>query len=248
MLASRVCEHARRVIVDDLDVGDQRRTGIQALEQIVREQRVFRHAAVERGDERVDVVEPFAREDAFVEEILIDVRDRGGVRVHAGVAGVGPGEQRPGRARHRDADARLQNAVAFGDAPGGGVETGAIQRVRDDADEGLGDVTRQARVGVERDAVTHRRKNVQLADLLGEAGVRCASQQPVEFFDLPAFPLPSHPRVFPRVPAPRAVEQEEAIGMVGAELLIEVLDAGARGGENRGDRRAALSTRRRRNR
>ena len=42
-----------------------------------------------------------------------------------------------------------------------------------------------------------------------------ASQQPVEFLDLAAFALPAHPRVFPRVPAPRAMKQKEAIGVLG---------------------------------
>ena len=82
----------------------------------MREQRVLRHASFERGHERVDVVEALAGEDALVEEILVDVRDGGGVRVDAGMAGVSPGEERSGRTGHGHADARLQNAVAFGDA------------------------------------------------------------------------------------------------------------------------------------
>ena len=116
VLASRVREDARRIVVDDLDVGDEGRPRIEALEEVVRQQRVLRHAPFERRHERIDVVEALAGEDAFVEEILVDVGDRGRVRVDAGMAGVGPGEQRPRRARHRDADSRLQNPVALGDA------------------------------------------------------------------------------------------------------------------------------------
>ena len=62
---------------------------------------------------------------------------------------------------------------------------------------------------------------------------RGASQQPVELLELAAFALPPHPRVFARVPAPRAMEQKEAIGVLGAEPPIEILDAGARGGKDR---------------
>ena len=134
VLASRVREDARRIVVDDLDVGDEGRPRIEALEQIVRQQRVLRHAALERRDERVDVVEALAGEDAFVEEILVDVRDGRRVRIDAGVAGVGPREQRSGGARHRDADARLQNPVALGDAADARVEARTVQRMRDDAD------------------------------------------------------------------------------------------------------------------
>ncbi len=117
--------------------------------------------------------------------------------------------------------------------------------MRDDADELLRGVARQARVGIERDAIAHRRENVQLADLHGEARVGGASQQPVEFFDLAAFALPPHPRVFPRVPAPLAMEQEEAIRVLGAEPLVEGLDcprAQRRGvGGSSGSSRASAS-------
>ena len=48
MLPPRVREHARRIVVDDLDVGDERGPRVEPLEQIVRQQRVLRHAPVER--------------------------------------------------------------------------------------------------------------------------------------------------------------------------------------------------------
>ena len=122
VLAPRVREDARRVVVDDLDVGDQGRPRIEAFEEIVRQQRVLRHPALERRGERVDIVEALAGENAFVEQVLVDVGHGGRVRVDAGVAGVGPREQRARRARHRDADARLQDPVALGDAADPGVE------------------------------------------------------------------------------------------------------------------------------
>ena len=112
VLPPRVREHARRVVVHDLDVGHERRARVEALEQIVRQQRVLRHASVERRGERVDVVQSLAGEDALVEEILVDVGDGGRVRIDAGVAGVRAREERSRRARHRHADARLQDAVA----------------------------------------------------------------------------------------------------------------------------------------
>ena len=36
------------IVVDDLDVGDERGARVQPFEQVVREQRVLRHAALER--------------------------------------------------------------------------------------------------------------------------------------------------------------------------------------------------------
>ena len=199
----------------------------------MRKHGVLRYASLERGRERIDVVEPLSGEDALVEEILIRVRNGGGVRIDACVACVRSGEQRSGSARHRDADARLQDAVALGDAPEASIEPRPIQRMRDDADERLGCVARQARVRIERDAIAHRRKNVQRADLLGEARVGGASQQPVEFFDLAALPLPPDPCVFQRVPAPLAMKQEEPVGVLGAEPPVERLDSRPRSGNER---------------
>ena len=75
---------------------------------------------------------------------------------------VQPREQRPGRARERDADARLQDAVAVGDAADARIEASArfsgcvmmpISCARG--------VARQARVAVERDAVAHLRQDRQ---------------------------------------------------------------------------------------
>ena len=80
VLASRVREHARRIVVDDLDVGDERRARVEPFEEVVRQQRVLGHAPLERGRERVDVVEALAGEDAFAEEILVDVGHRRRVR------------------------------------------------------------------------------------------------------------------------------------------------------------------------
>ena len=137
MLAPRVCEDTRRIVVNELDVGDKRGSSVEPFEQVVRQQRIHRHPMLERGDKRIDVVQALAGEDAFVEEILIDVGDRSRVRIDTGVTGIGAREERPGRAGHRDADARLQDAVPFSHASDRGIEARAIQRVLDDADEPL---------------------------------------------------------------------------------------------------------------
>ena len=99
------------IIVHDLDVRDERGPGVEALEEVVREERVLGDAALQRGRERVDVVEPFPREDALAEEVLVRVRDRRRVRVDAGVAREDAREARRRGARRRDRDARLEDAV-----------------------------------------------------------------------------------------------------------------------------------------
>ena len=54
----------------------------------MREHRVFRRAVLERRHERIDVVQPLAGEDAFVEQILVQVGDGRRIRIHARMPGV----------------------------------------------------------------------------------------------------------------------------------------------------------------
>ena len=163
VLPLRMREHARGIVVHDLDVADERGAGVHALEQVVRQQRVLRHAAVERRVERIDVVKALAGVDAFAEQVLIHVRHRGGVGVDAGVAGVGPREQRSGGAGHGHADARLQDAVALHHQLRLGIDDRPVQRMRDDADELARGLARQLRIRVERDAIPDRRQDLELA-------------------------------------------------------------------------------------
>src|SRR5262245_33248774 len=173
---------------------------MQPLEQVVRQESVLGYLVAERGIERVDVVKSFAGEDTLAEQVLVRIRYGGRIRVDPRVSGVQPREQRPGGAAERDADARLQDAVAGSHPSALGVELRAVERMRDDTDQIPGRVARQPRVAVERDAVADLRQDAQLAHGDDEAGVGCAAQQAVELLDLPALAFPSHPQLFARVP------------------------------------------------
>ena len=166
--------------------------------------------------------------------------------IDAGVARIEPREQRAGRARERDADARLQDAVAFGDAADRGIEGRPVERVRDDADQLARGVARQPRVAVERDAVAHLRQDRQVADVHGEAGVGGAAQQAVELLDLAALALPSHPQPFAArsTGAVRWKRKKRSAPSVGV-LRVERGDAGARGRQDLGVVRQRLGRRRR---
>jgi hypothetical protein len=100
----------------------------------------------------------------------------------------------------------LENAVAFGDATQRRVEGRSIEGVRDDADQLLGDVARQARVAVERDAVADLLQHGQVADGDDKAGIGGSAQQTIELLDLPPFALPSHPLRLARIPLTLTVE------------------------------------------
>jgi hypothetical protein len=93
-MAHRVDVVASRELLDDLHIGGEAGTREDALEQIVAEQRRVRHPAGERSLERIDVIDALAGVGAFAEQVLVNVRNGGGVRVHAGHAGEGALEQR----------------------------------------------------------------------------------------------------------------------------------------------------------
>jgi hypothetical protein len=197
MLTARMREYARRIVVDELDVRYECDACVETFEEIVGEQRVVGHAVAQRRHERVDVVEPLAGEDALGEQILVRVGHGGRIRIDAGVAGIEAREQRTRRTRERDADARLEDAVAVDHQTGLRIDQRAVQRVRGDADQRARGVARQRRVAVERDAVAHRRQYRCVADVDDEARVLGAAQQAIELLDLPALALPAHPQALP---------------------------------------------------
>src|SRR4029450_5092689 len=128
---------------------------VEPFEQVVRQEGVLGDWVRQRRIERVDVEQAFTGENAFAEKVLVGVGNRGRVRVDSRMSGIQPSEERPGCARERDADPWLEGAGSLCDAPQLGVEGRSIEWMRDDADQLPGDVARQARVAVERDAVAH---------------------------------------------------------------------------------------------
>ena len=70
---------------------------------------IFGELASDGALESIDVVNSFADEGAFLEDILVDVGDGAGVGIDAGLAGEKLGEARSTGAGHADADARLED-------------------------------------------------------------------------------------------------------------------------------------------
>ena len=121
---------ALRIVLGQLDVGDEAGTCVRALEQVVAEDAIRRQPARQREAERVDVIDPLADERAFAEQVLVDVGDRARVRIDAGLAGEHPRVARAARARQPGRHARLQDAVAVDDAASGNVVARHVQRMR----------------------------------------------------------------------------------------------------------------------
>src|SRR5262249_53733293 len=148
MLATAVRAEVRGVVVDHFHIGEQAGAGVGALDEIVAENGVGRKAAVQNLAEDVDLVDAFAGETAFTEEVLIDVGDRLRVAVETGLSGIDVRKARAIGGLHTDADARLQDAVAFFDSVGYRVDASAIQGMRERGDEALGDAAGKLRVRI----------------------------------------------------------------------------------------------------
>src|SRR5918999_5870857 len=119
----------------------------------MREKRVLGEPAARRAPERVDLVRPFAGEAPLAEEVLIDVRYGSRVWIDAGMPRVDGGEARAERARQRDSDARLDDAVSTHDAAMFCIVHGAVERMRDRADEERGRVGWEHGIGIDGDDV-----------------------------------------------------------------------------------------------
>ena len=90
VLAAGVDIVAGREILDHLDIRGECRAGIDSFEQVVAEQGVLGNAAIQRRFEGVDVIDALAGIGAFVEQILIDVRNRRGIGFDPAGAGIDP--------------------------------------------------------------------------------------------------------------------------------------------------------------
>ena len=218
-------EIARRVVVEHLDVRDQRGARERALDQIVAEQRVLGEATRRGLLERRDVVDPLAGVGAFGEQVLIDVGHRGRVRVHPRMAGEDRRVARAVRAGERHAHARLHDAVAARHPAGGLVEPRAVEGMRHRPDQRNGRVARQHGVGVESDDEANGVQPAELA-LRDREGLAAAAEHPgVEVGELAALALPAHPAVVDRVEPAWAHEEVEgrrrrvALAVRGVERL-----------------------------
>ena len=200
---------------------------VETLEEVVAEQRVLRNPPVERRFEGVDVVDALADVAPFVEQVLIDVRHGGRVRVEADVAGEDLRERRARRALDADLHPRLQHAVAFGDPRG----SCASNRGRLSGCDSVPTSRRPASIGSwvsESSVMTYLidcsidRSPCRTTKLVS---VR-AAQQPVELRELAALALPSHPlRSGWRSSGARGGTAEKRSG---AMALVERVDLRAR--------------------
>ena len=198
MLPHRRDVAARRMGFDQFNIRHEGRPREASLEEIVAQHRVLERSAGERRDEGVDVVDALAGIGALPEEILIDVRYGGRIHVDPALSGMDTLKDRAlGAQRQGERDPRLQDAVAACHPLERSVEARAVQRMRDLPDQSLDRVPQKPRVAVEGQDEADVAWRGMRRD---EACVSRSTEQPVQFGQLPALPLPSHPDPHRRVP------------------------------------------------
>ncbi|KAG0760927.1 hypothetical protein G6F22_019008 [Rhizopus arrhizus] len=148
MAAADIGRIAGGVAFEQLHIAQQAGTGVATLQQVVAQHAVVREAVLQRGLERVDVIDAFADEGPFLESVLIDVRHGVGVGVDAGVAAIDPRIGGGGQVSQVDRHARLQDAVAPRHATPDGNELALVERMRHGAHQLPGAYPRQHGIGV----------------------------------------------------------------------------------------------------
>ena len=137
--------------------------------------------------------------------------------------------------RQRGGDTRLHHAIAFHHPPGGGVETGAIERVGHLPDQAADGVGRHPIVGVEGEHIADASGNSGSSSADRQEGrIGGAAREPVQFMQLAALALPAQPSPLPLIPHPAAMEQHEPLSALPRLIsAIEVRHPFADGGEQR---------------
>ena len=143
------------------------------------EDRVFGEATGNGLLECIHIIDTFANKRPFLEDILIDIRDRARVRVNPDVAGKQFDKPRPSGAGQAHTHARLQDAVAFGHHPFHRIKLRPIQRMRYRSGKLPGGLARKLRIGVEGDDKFDGGQNGSVPDDLGKAGPGSAPEQSV---------------------------------------------------------------------
>ena len=161
--------------------------------------------------ECIDIVDALSGEASLAIQILIDIGHRRRVGIDARVTRVNRCKERAMRARERDADTRLDDAVTLGYPPNFLVVMRAIQWVRNRPDQQLRRITRQHCIRIQRDYVPDELEPACIADDRAEGILRIAPQEFVELGELAAFSLPTHPHLLFWIPETRAVKEKKHI-------------------------------------
>ena len=112
MLSLAEARVIERHAFEEFDIAGESDPHVGTFNQVMAEQRGRRKAIAQNPLKGPDVVDGFAVKDALAGEVLVDIAHRMAIRI--GAMGVGKDARKPGGGSvgQRDADARLNDAVA----------------------------------------------------------------------------------------------------------------------------------------
>src|SRR3990172_239908 len=120
-------------------------------------------------------------------------------------------------------NARLDDGIAFYNAPIASAEPWPIERMRHRADQASGSASRQACVCIERDDVANTRKvNWGAPTDRHKCSTRRTAQELVQLVQLSSLALPAHPFAVAIVPYTLAMEEKKAFAAAGGRTILFV--------------------------
>ena len=196
-----------RELLEQLNVGGQPDARVRALDQVMAEQRCRRKPVPEDLVKRTDIVDCLTVKNRFQKQILLRIGNGPGIRVGTGGIGENPREAGSRSAGQSDADPRLNDGLPFLANVCYRVGLDPVQRVRDSFDEPARRIGRQLRVGIERDDVSNRQR--QMTHVENPAAF--TTQKRIQLLQFSAFALAADPALLALGPNARPVKQHEAV-------------------------------------
>ena len=229
-----VVDIVARVVVEQLQVVDQAAAYVAAFYKVVAQNQVFGEGAFQHFLEHAQVVDAFATETSFVEDVLVQLET--GRCVHVQTAKAGKELGVAALVGHLDVhiDARLHNAIAAVHSLAVGAQLGAVQRMGHCANQFLRRIKHQLGVGVEGDNKLYFRNRQLLPLAYGLAAetfllvalAGLAQQQVVEMQYRAALALISQPGLLAVAPGTAAIDEIEYRRTVFFVQLLDFLLSG----------------------
>ena len=209
MEAGEVAVHLPGAAVGELHLPQQPGPEVAALQQVVRQDRVVRKAAVQAGVEGVHREHPFAGVGALVKEVMVHVAGGGAVGVNTPQSSKNFGKEGLVRRLQLHRHPRLEQGVAGGDDPPPGVDHRLVQGMEHGPGQLPGGAHVQAGVRVQGYDILYLPQPALFPHLHLQTGV-FPLQQADQLGERPPLSLPAHVALVPPAESRGAEEQIEA--------------------------------------
>ena len=220
-------EIVRGVVFEQSYICHQTDAPVDALKQIMAEERIFGHAAGQAALKSSHIIDALASIVTFTKKILVHVGYCPRVQIESGISSENPRKQRAVGTGWPDLHPRLEHRVPGDYFVAVRGKFGAVQRVRQGGDEAPRAIPGQTRIRIQCDNVLDLWQDSEISHLHAVGGLLAPiCNQAIELSQLAPFALPAHPAVLRWVPLPFTMEEVERSRSLPAIFLVESLDAG----------------------